>query len=225
MEYCFDSILVKNRKAYISGWATGSEKDHIVEASVTDIHGRTAPATITWASRPDVGLAKFSDTKAENVGLFLEIPLAGKPIVFVCLTEYDPEHKIILSSEKIPLNAAIIAARLGAKRAKREYVTGKKKLIFLKQKLTGKEYADYDTWFRIMRVNWKELAEQRSTVLPSTPLFSIIVPLYHTKEHFLRDLLDSVVGQSYGCWELILVNASPEDERISKVLRKWMAKD
>ncbi|MCD7726223.1 MAG: glycosyltransferase [Clostridiales bacterium] len=42
-------------------------------------------------------------------------------------------------------------------------------------------------------------------------LFSIVVPAYETKEEFLREMIDSVRGQSYRKWELIIVDAGGSD--------------
>lgn len=42
-------------------------------------------------------------------------------------------------------------------------------------------------------------------------LFSIVVPLYNTPVFFFREMVQSVLDQTYGNWELILVNASPEN--------------
>lgn len=43
------------------------------------------------------------------------------------------------------------------------------------------------------------------------PRFSIVVPLYETKESFLRELLDSVKAQTYPFWELLLGDFSTSD--------------
>lgn len=51
-----------------------------------------------------------------------------------------------------------------------------------------------------------------------SPVFSIIVPLYKTPQEFLREMIDSVVGQTYSAWELVLVNASPECDGMKEVL-------
>ena len=40
--------------------------------------------------------------------------------------------------------------------------------------------------------------------------FSIVVPLFNTPDKYLREMIDSVVAQTYGNWELILCDASPE---------------
>lgn len=53
------------------------------------------------------------------------------------------------------------------------------------------------------------------------PLISIVVPLFHTPPHYARSMLDSVMAQRYANWELVLVNASPEDEALSDVLAEY----
>lgn len=52
------------------------------------------------------------------------------------------------------------------------------------------------------------------------PLFSIVVPLYKTPSKLLNELVDSVIGQTYSNWELLLVNASPEDGILANELEK-----
>lgn len=41
--------------------------------------------------------------------------------------------------------------------------------------------------------------------------FSIVVPLFNTPDNFLKEMIDSVVAQSYGNWELLLADASKEE--------------
>lgn len=53
--------------------------------------------------------------------------------------------------------------------------------------------------------------------------FSVIVPLYKTPPTFFREMYESVLNQTYTNWELVLINASPEDERLSESLEE--AKD
>ncbi len=54
--------------------------------------------------------------------------------------------------------------------------------------------------------------------LSSRPLFSVIVPLFNTPLPYLREMLDSVLGQTYTNWELVLVNASPNNDGMKDVL-------
>ena len=224
MEYCFDSIFVKNGKIFATGWAVSSVAENEIEITVTDEKKTPVDAIVTWAARPDVGLAKYGDPKAGHVGIFLEIPFHGQHLVTVYFKEKNAQGNVI-SEQSLPLNPALIAARKFLKESKAQYVSTKKSLIWLKKKLTGNEYADYDTWLRIMRVSRQELFEQRKTKFSYAPKFSVIVPLYHTPAKFLKDLVRSMMYQSYANWELCLVNASPEDVHLTSLLENWAMRD
>lgn len=224
MEYCFDSIFVKNGKIFATGWAVSSVAENEIEITVTDEKKEPVDAIVTWAARPDVGLAKYGDPKAGHVGIFLEIPFHGQHLVTVCFKEKNAQGNVI-SEQSLPLNPALIAARKFLKESKAQYVSTKKSLIWLKKKLTGNEYADYDTWLRIMRVSRQELFEQRKTKFSYEPKFSVVVPLYHTPAKFLKDLVRSMMYQSYANWELCLVNASPEDRHLTSLLENWAMRD
>lgn len=224
MEYCFDSIFVKNGKIFATGWAVSSVAENEIEITVTDEKKTPVDAIVTWAARPDVGLAKYGDPKAGHVGIFLEIPFHGQHLVTVYFKEKNAQENVI-SEQSLPLNPALIAARKFLKESKAQYVSTKKSLIWLKKKLTGNEYADYDTWLRIMRVSRQELFEQRKTKFSYAPKFSVVVPLYHTPAKFLKDLVRSMMYQSYANWELCLVNASPEDVHLASLLENWAMRD
>lgn len=224
MEYCFDSIFVKNGKIFATGWAVSSVAENEIEITVTDEKKTPVDAIVTWAARPDVGLAKYGDPKAGHVGIFLEIPFRGQHLATVHFKEKNAQGNVI-SEQSLPLNPALIATRKFLKESKAQYVSTKKSLIWLKKKLTGNEYADYDTWLRIMRVSRQELFEQRKTKFSYAPKFSVVVPLYHTPAKFLKDLVRSMMYQSYANWELCLVNASPEDVHLTSLLENWAMRD
>ena len=224
MEYCFDSIFVKNGKIFATGWAVSSVTENEIEITVTDEKKEPVDAIVTWAARPDVGLAKYGDPKAGHVGIFLEIPFRGQHLATVHFKEKNAQGNVI-SEQSLPLNPALIAARKFLKESKAQYVSTKKSLIWLKKKLTRKEYADYDTWLRIMRVSRQELFAQRKTKFSYAPKFSVVVPLYHTPAKFLKDLVRSMMYQSYANWELCLVNASPEDVHLTSLLENWAMRD
>ena len=62
-------------------------------------------------------------------------------------------------------------------------------------------------------------AERLALPAPETgPLMSIVTPAYRTPPALLREMLGSVLAQTYHRWELVLVNASPDDEGMRAVL-------
>lgn len=57
----------------------------------------------------------------------------------------------------------------------------------------------------------EELDRQRKTVFRTAPLISIPVPLYNTPLPYLKEMIDSVLDQSYENWELCLADGSSEN--------------
>jgi GT2 family glycosyltransferase len=52
------------------------------------------------------------------------------------------------------------------------------------------------------------------------PLMSIVLPAYKTPPALLGEALQSVLDQTYQNWELVVVNASPDDEGVREALGK-----
>lgn len=77
----------------------------------------------------------------------------------------------------------------------------------------GKEY-------RYQAPSEAELAMQRKKAEKYSYLFSILVPAYETKAEYLREMIDSVLGQSYPRFELILADAS-ETGAVRKVAEEY----
>ena len=79
--------------------------------------------------------------------------------------------------------------------------------------------AAYRRWFEQHRAKPGDLACQRvaSVAFAYRPLVSIVVPCYKTDRVYLRELLDSVLAQSYDNWELLLVDASPEWDAVANL--------
>ena len=77
----------------------------------------------------------------------------------------------------------------------------------------------YRRWFDAHRAQPGDLACQRAAAASFSyqPLMSIVVPCYKTDQVFLRELLDSVLAQSYGNWELLLMDASPDWKAVSEL--------
>jgi GT2 family glycosyltransferase len=57
------------------------------------------------------------------------------------------------------------------------------------------------------------------------PRFSIITPVYETPADVLRKMLLSVLGQSYGDWELCLADDASQDPQVREILDRAVARD
>lgn len=68
--------------------------------------------------------------------------------------------------------------------------------------------------------------EERETVFDRMIKISILVPLYNTPEPFLRDMITSVLNQTYQNWELCLADGSDaEHEEVGRICREYLEKD
>ncbi len=79
----------------------------------------------------------------------------------------------------------------------------------------------YEQWFYEHRTTRDELAAQRQAHFPHEAVFSIIVPLFNTPLDFFREMVDSVLAQTYKYFELILVNASPERSDLAAEVTRY----
>lgn len=72
----------------------------------------------------------------------------------------------------------------------------------------------------------EELEEQKKDVFPRDITISILVPLYNTPETFLREMIRSVLDQTYGKWELCLADGSDKDHsRVGDICRRYAKQD
>ena len=87
------------------------------------------------------------------------------------------------------------------------------------------EEVPYGPWYEAYRPDEETLEKQRKRKFPDGPLISIVVPAYLTPERFLRQMLDSLLAQTYENWELCLANGSPEDPDMQTVLKSYAEMD
>lgn len=67
---------------------------------------------------------------------------------------------------------------------------------------------------------------QRETKFSKDITFSILVPLYNTPERFLREMIDSVVAQTYEKWELCLADGSTDEHlEVGRICNEYALKD
>lgn len=87
--------------------------------------------------------------------------------------------------------------------------------------------ADYSEWIAAhdtlddaARARYREDID----ALPSSPLVSILLPVYNTPERWLRRCLDSVIAQLYPNWELCIANDASTQGQVRHVLDEYAAR-
>lgn len=88
---------------------------------------------------------------------------------------------------------------------------GVKKLMYRLRYGTCVGELDYESWLFAQRINEKTLNIQRNTRFSYSPKISILVATFNTKEEYLKEMIDTVVNQSYSNWELCIADGSTND--------------
>ena len=103
-------------------------------------------------------------------------------------------------------------------------------MIRVRERLAPEE-VPYGPWFEKHRASEAELDEQRASFKArekeqdASPLFSVVVPAFRTPERYLREMLRCVLDQTYPDLELVIANASPDDEKMAAILAEAAERD
>lgn len=87
------------------------------------------------------------------------------------------------------------------------------------------EEVPYGPWYAAYVPDEEALEKQRKHKFNYAPLISIAVPAYQTPVEFLKQMIESLISQTYTGWELCIANASPDNEEMQRVLADYSAKD
>lgn len=87
----------------------------------------------------------------------------------------------------------------------------------------AEEDKQYSSWLMEHKVSDSRAEEERlvQAGFPIRPRFSIIVPTFNTPEKYLREMIESVTGQTYTNWELCIADGSPEHSAIQSVVIEY----
>ena len=87
------------------------------------------------------------------------------------------------------------------------------------------EEVPYGPWYEAYIPDEETLETQRKHRFDYKPLISIAVPAYQTPVEFLKQMIESLISQTYSEWELCIANASPDNEGMQRVLADYSARD
>ena len=126
---------------------------------------------------------------------------------------------------------AILSKGLLPRNWKKIFATIKKEGVKVTiQKIKGKfgtdvqlvdENVKYQEWIKNNEPTKQEIEEQRKVKFKINPKISILVPMYNTPYNFFEELVDCLINQTYGNWELCLADGSPEpNKELEKIYKK-----
>lgn len=221
----FNEPVVSENKIIIGGWYV-SVNPH-VEIDVEGKHDRNIDFRLKEIYRNNA-ISEYPETGQENIhGFEIELDQPSEKSIKILLKDGAK-----ISEWQCELRTSRI--KKGMYEVKN---VGKKSVLYFKKNGLGKtikrivvkilkiDENNYREWFQRNQPKPEELEEQKNTRFEYQPVISIVVPTYKTPLHFLREMIDSVRGQSYQRWELCIADGSEGDLAVEKELKKYAELD
>lgn len=84
---------------------------------------------------------------------------------------------------------------------------------------------DYQEWLKERELTEEERKRQRERNWDQPITISLAVPLYRTPEEYLRQMIESVLAQTYPHWELCIADGSQDGGECQRVVEEYAGKD
>lgn len=84
---------------------------------------------------------------------------------------------------------------------------------------------EYQEWYEKNKPSEEELARQRKKKWKDPVVISVLVPVYRTPEVFLKQMMESVLLQTYPYLELCIADGSGTDDSVENVVKEYQKKD
>lgn len=224
LEYFIETASVSEGVLTLSGWAIGAK-----EVSISlQIDGKPAKdAMLKKNYRRDV-MEVFEEAPDKfEAGFQISVPVKKAKKIEVVL-ESDDKKSVYKTS---------VAAAASGKGSATAINAFQKFFIYLKKEgfsatinrirvklFHKKDTFTYERWLKDNQITKEELEEQRKETFSYAPMFSIVVPLFKTKEIYLRALIESIENQTYGNWELCLADGTGANSPLEKIVAEYQKK-
>lgn len=187
----------------IGGWAVGHSPCRV---QVLDAKGQRLKTSVEWHYRQDIADNYPEIEEQESFGYEVTFDRPASCRVKLIIGADGQRMSIPVNLNKglkgIQGRGTGMAAKIHAY-FKRNGFKRTVKRVFekLSEKMSG-QAESYMAWRKRYEPTKADLEAQSKNVFLEQPLISIVVPLYKTPEHFLREMVRSVQAQTYGNWEL-----------------------
>ena len=211
MKYRFESISYKDGKRILNGFALGKNPEAEIFYAVKDQNGKMLKAEIKKLTRNDVGTRFLNRVVENDLGFTVSVP-CEQTDTFTFVIKAGNEIKELRINENTAAyyNGLMKLRNNPALRNVLNRIRG----------LRNHEMS-YDRWYALSRASEKELELQRRfLVSEEMPMFSIVIPLFRTPHSFLKDLIESILAQTYGKFEVCFADGS-EDDSLKEIVDNY----
>lgn len=242
IEYNVDKAVKLNTegkqcKIKVSGWAVGHGAPMTISFETQS--GEPIEHTMQYFNRVDLYMRGYSDSSKDKIGFEAELNTDSEDIYMkMCMGEYIKKisvygelrkqekarkrsHVRELISIATPSNVAYLAG-YGIKHGYSELREEAYRMI-----TNGEESQAviYQKRFQAGRATKELLEEQKNHRFDYEPVISIVVPTYNTPIKYLKEMIESVTGQSYQKWQLCIADGSGGNKALEKTLEEYAKQD
>lgn len=226
--YNIENCWIADGSVHIQGWVIGTDA---VDIQVFNQKGALIDSSITRSYRQDVlyeydNMPIYSGRGGEDAPGAID---AGFRIKFPADAAKSFQIRFTSGTQSTYFKSTVSkadrhTARLGIWKRFTSYLGREGLRNTLKRivrQLTGfHTRTDYPTWYKRHQPSRTELERQRREIFAEPVTFSIVVPLYRTRENYLKELLDSVLNQTYPHWELCLADGSGKEHSLEESVKR-----
>ena len=233
-----EQYYIDNEKIVVTGWAFSNAKEAKLKIQVFDDADREKKAVMQILNRADLVEAGFVSKENSRCGFHLEFSYKKEKTYKLRLADGVNAINIYLDPQKLlkkqRIKSTVGFVKQGIKKTNPRTVKKVLKYIrvngirglrsYIVEGVNRKE-KPYAEWYAEQLPSREELERQRQRRFDKEPKISVIVPTYRTPEVFLREMIDSVVNQTYSNWELCIADGSEGDKVVEGILESYAKKD
>ena len=238
MKYKIDVVRIRENSITLNGWVIGRSPESRATFRVEDDHHRPVKFKHVSTRRDDVSQIYFKRTCDREFGFDIQFPYERGKDYWLLIRCEGRQAKIKYNESLIAKRASVAHTRMEKIKDLMNMETVHVALDFWKEhglralvlksrhKLAGldNDY-DYGEWYDLTKPTEEELENQRNTHFAYEPLLSVVIPAYKTPERYLREMLDSILAQTYTNWEVCIADGSPRGQSLERILQRYAEKD
>ncbi len=238
MKYKIDIVRVRENSIQLNGWVVGRTPESEPAFLVLDENRKKVKFRYVSTRRDDVSQIYFKRICDRDFGFDIQFPYERGRSYWLLIRCDGKIRRIRYNEELIARRASVFHKRMEKIRDLMNMETvrvalefGKKHglralLLKSRHKLQGidNDY-EYAEWYGLTKPSQEELAAQRAEDTAGWPLLSLVMPVYQAPEGFLREMLDSVLAQTYPNWELCIADGSPKGKDAAELVKEYREKD
>ena len=238
MKFKIDIVRIRENSIQLNGWVIGKTPESKPAFAVLDEEHRKVKIRYVSTRRDDVSQIYYKKIYDRDFGFDIQFPYERGRSYWLLIRCDGKIRKMKFNEELIAKRSSVAHKRMEKIRDLMNMETvrvalefGKKhglKALFLKSKhkLQGldNDY-EYAEWYDLTKPAEEELARQRAEDAAGGPVLSLVMPVYKAPAGFLREMLDSILAQTYPNWELCIADGSPEGEDSAELVRGYAETD